>query len=246
MVTLTVLYSIIDILLITNFNDISSNLKIFLFLTGTMIPVSIRNVLSSYIVYNFGIIPGILYRIFFMIYPYIFPIYPDLGLYLNSVIAVLIPYLIYLSLSHLLDKDEHKIRVKINKRFFFITVPLIIVLLVVIILVSGIFKYQIISVASGSMEPYFSVGDAIIYEKIDNARILDKGDVIVFNHDGIVVIHRIYEIEHKNGKSYYITKGDNNNEVDNYVIEEKNIIGIMRLKIKYMGIPSLWFKELFD
>lgn len=246
LIILTVLFSIIDILLVTNISSIDSNLKIFLFITGSLIPIVIRNSLSSYIVYNFGIKQAIIYRIFFTIYPYIFMIYPNLGNYLNSVIAVVLPYLMYLLLSNLLDRDLKNDRVIINKKFYYGTIPLIIVLLIVISLVSGIFKYQIIAISSGSMEPNIFRGDAIIYEKIDDYHTLDIGDIIVYRHDGIIVIHRIEKFENRNGKHYYITKGDNNDEVDNYVIEEKDIIGIKRLTIKYIGHPALWFQELFD
>lgn len=246
LILLTILYSVVDILILTNFSSINTNLKIFLFISGSLIPTFIRNILSSYIVFNFGLLPSIIYRIFFMIYPYIFPIYPDLGLYLNNIIAVIIPYLIYLLLSNLLNRYEHQIRLKVNKRFYLTTIPLVILLIIVVSLVSGVFRYKIISIASGSMEPYLNIGDAIIYENIDNYNVLDIGDVIVFRHDGIIVIHRIDSIEEKNNKRYFITKGDNNDNVDDYKLEEKDVLGIMRLKVKYIGLPALWFSEVFN
>lgn len=72
-------------------------------------------------------------------------------------------------------------------------------------------------VLSGSMEPTLSVDDLIIIKKTDDYKV---DDVIVFQTEGIVVVHRVVGME----EDMYVTRGDANN-VNDEPIHEKNIIG---------------------
>ena len=42
------------------------------------------------------------------------------------------------------------------------------------------------------------------------------------------------------------TKGDANDQVDNTLIREKDVIGVLRYRIRYIGLPSIWVQELFN
>ena len=53
-------------------------------------------------------------------------------------------------------------------------------------------------------------------------------------------------IENVNGEYRYYTKGDDNNTYDPEYRTNDDIIGIRRFNIKYIGIPTLWLKELFS
>ncbi len=241
LIILTIFYSILDILLIGNISKATSNVGMFLFITNSLIPILIRNILSSYICYHYGSKGAIIYRLFFTIYIYLFPILPNWGDYLNSVIALLVPFFIYLGLSSLDNKEPRNVK----RKGSIWLVPLVILTFIMVGLVANLFTYRIMAIASGSMEPTFSRGDAIIYEVIKDKDQLQRDDIIVFRHDGIFITHRIANITIQNNKRYYTTKGDNNNDVDSFILKDEDIVGIMRLKFKYLGQPSLWFNEYF-
>ena len=57
------------------------------------------------------------------------------------------------------------------------------------------------------------------------------------------IVHRLVEVEKKGNKTFYRTKGDNNNTRDNLDIEYKDIKGIVKLKIPYIAKPSIYLKE---
>lgn len=78
------------------------------------------------------------------------------------------------------------------------------------------FGYGASIVLSGSMEPELSVDDLIIVKETNEYKI---GDVVVFQHMGDLIVHRIIDI--KDGM--YQTQGDANNVADPY-------IGIEQLK----------------
>ena len=72
-------------------------------------------------------------------------------------------------------------------------------------------------VLSGSMEPTLSVDDVIIIHETNDYKM---DDVVVFEKDGIVVVHRIIGFDGEN----IITKGDANNVQDD-PITLKHIVG---------------------
>ena len=57
------------------------------------------------------------------------------------------------------------------------------------------------------------------------------------------IVHRVYHINPNNSRSF-ITKGDNNEEADNWVVNENNIIGVVIAKIPIVGYPTVWLNEM--
>ena len=139
-------------------------------------------------------------------------------------------------------------REKNNKRsgkklsLFLITIPV----LVLVGLVSGLFKYHLFAIASNSMVPIFSRGDAVLVEKIQDEELEDLkvDDILAFYNDKRIIVHRIVSID-KNGDKYLIkTKGDNNASVDAWIVNSDMIYGKVIYSIKYIGIPSVELSEL--
>ena len=124
----------------------------------------------------------------------------------------------------------------------YIYIPLIIFLTIIVLLVSGVGKYQLVAIGSGSMEPIIYRGDAIILKKIsaDNVKM---GDILVYKHNGVIIAHRVVGLDRKN--MLFKTKGDNNNVVDNYDISADDVLGIVVYNVKYIGYPTIWLNEKF-
>ncbi len=245
--TLTVLMIIFNILLISNFFSLNNNYDIFVFICVTVLPIIAQELLSTYLVCNYGFRPVIVYKIIMNLYIYILPIMTDLGDYLQSAIGIIMPFTIYVVLVKYLKpkEEENKRKDKLTGiNISFITIPIIILLTIIIILVSGIFKFQMIAIASNSMVPIYERGDAIIFEKIDK-HYLENDDIIVFKKNDILVAHRIVKTKEVSSKLYFYTKGDANNSVDVEMVSEDEVLGIVRRVVKYIGYPTVWINELF-
>ena len=82
---------------------------------------------------------------------------------------------------------------------------------------------QSLVVVSGSMIPTYEVGDGIVSRRVP-ARSLEVGDVVsVFTRDGVLVTHRIVQVEDGPGEARTLTlRGDNNpvDDPDPYVVED--------------------------
>jgi len=90
-------------------------------------------------------------------------------------------------------------------------------------------------VKSGSMEPSILTGSIVIVKPTDSYAV---GDVITFGEDTakqIPTTHRIISVNERNGETYFITKGDANEEQDQTEISAREVIGTVLLDVPYAG-----------
>ena len=217
----------------------------FLFMSIVIIPSISENLICTYLTNKTGPIPSIIYRLILALYEFLTPIIPSVGTYISCVLKVLMPYSIYY-FSHkvLLLKPEKKIYAR-NIVAKIIAIPVIVILIIMVMLVSGLFKYQAISIASNSMVPTFSRGDAVIIEK-NEFKDVQKGDIIAIKQSGKIVTHRVIKKNIKNKTIIVYTKGDANKSKDPFETKEEDYIGKIRYSIDYIGYPTLWIRDVIN
>ena len=97
------------------------------------------------------------------------------------------------------------------------------------------------------MIPYMARGDVVVVEKYkeDELYKIKKGDILLFYYNEKIISHRVIKITKKQNEYYYKTKGDNNDQPDAGIVDKKRIIGVEKIRIKYIGLPSVWLQEIF-
>ena len=241
-IILTIIYIIIDILPMILLTKFTNHYNVFTFITVYCIELIGREVLSSYLVYYTGIYPSLLYNIIFAIAPYILPIYPNLGNYLNAILGLLLPFIIYIIIKKWINYNTKETKGFVIVKI--IGIPILIFSLLIVILTSGVFKYQLIAIASDSMNPIYYRGDAVIYEKV-NVGEIKEGDILVFTKNSSIITHRVIKVIDDNDNLKFQTKGDNNENVDFDYTDENQVLGIVKYIVKYVGLPTIWFNETF-
>ncbi len=243
----TITFILIDSIIYGRLGSISSSSDIIEFLSIGLFPAISRNILLTYTVTKIGFIPNIIYRYIMELTVFILPISPDFGEYLYAIIMLVYPLGLLGIFSITFNKNKkNKISSRENKLANRIIVTtIVIVMLVTVSLTSGMFKYYALSIGSGSMESEIEVGDVVIVKKLSEKEILklEVGEILVFKQKNIVVVHRIVEIDNTNNELRIITKGDNNEENDNWIVTNEDIIGTTSFKIKYIGLPTIWLNE---
>ena len=58
-----------------------------------------------------------------------------------------------------------------------------------------------------------------------------------------IIIHRVYKIIKTDDEYFIYTKGDANNNYDNYKITNDMIVGIVKFKIPLVGYPTVLLNE---
>lgn len=108
--------------------------------------------------------------------------------------------------------------------------------------VSNIFGYIPLNIQTGSMEPTIMAGDLIITREYDGATILAKETIISFftveENTKIINTHRIVDVYTVNGMVSYVTKGDNNDAIDEQQVAPGDIISTYN-DTRIAGIGSI-------
>ena len=203
------------------------------------------NLLYNYITYRFGSKGVIIYRLMTILYAYFIPYIPDIYIFFRSFLRMLYPYIIYLVFEYTYSKSNYAVAYKDKKKNLITTAVLTVVMALIIALISCRFRYGILVIGSGSMTGSINLGDAVVYESYHNQEI-NKGEVIIFTKENIKLVHRVINVENMNGEIRYYTKGDANTNIDSGYITKDSIIGTIVFRIRFIGYPTLWLRDIFS
>lgn len=142
------------------------------------------------------------------------------------------------------DKKKLKLSIGIILKTIFFAFAFLILLVAGIIMfkattkpdkVPDVLGYKPMIILSGSMETSIYTGDLVFVKEVDTTT-LKKNDIIAFrNEKDTVTTHRIVEIVYENGKTYFRTKGDNNNTEDANLVAVDKVEGIYVSRIPNAG-----------
>ena len=243
--------SFLAFVLITNtltFNDLAktgySDVMVVIKQLGLFILPSITtNILLTFMSMKVGYKSNIIYRLLTEIPLYILPIFPNFGDYLEAVIRLSLPIVFYIWLYKYLEKKKSKKKVYAEKRRVFTLFRFNVGLLCVILVyfISGLFKYQALVIATGSMKPSIGIGDVVIVNKKDweKQNSIRPGEVLAYRKDNMVICHRIIQVVRSGQEVFYVTKGDNNEVADTLMVKRSQIVGIVKYKVRYVGYPTV-------
>ena len=236
---------LIELVLYVNIYNITT-LDDFLNAIGfIMFPSIINNILFNYTSKKFGIIPNIAYRIITTTYIYLLPIVPNVYIYFKSIARMVYPLLVFLVFKSVYEKNK-EIVPKINKNISrVITTIFTLFVLICSMLISCKFKYGMLVIGSGSMTGTINKGDAIVYSKIKDINEVKEKDIIVFENNKRMIVHRVIKIEDINNEIRIYTKGDNNPQQDPLYSTKDNIVGKVKTRIPSIGFPTIIVNEAF-
>ncbi len=242
-VLITIVGTLVDIsLYLSTYNF--KNLESFMALLGLISFASIaNNMLYTYISARYGKDPVIAYKLITMLYSYIFPIIPDVYVYFRTFLRLIYPLLIYSYLEKYYNHDYYRERPKELRKEIITLVVGVLFVVFIIGLVSCRFTYGILVIGSDSMTGTIERGDVVLFNSKE--KVIEEGDVIVFRRDNIRVVHRVTAVKNINDEFRYYTKGDANAVADDLYVTEESLMGKVILKIRYIGWPSLWLRNLF-
>lgn len=220
---------------------------IFVQITTIGLPIFVKHCVMTYLSLELGYIPILFYRIMVEIYIYIVPVIPDIGNYFISMLGIIMPLIIFVYCSRMLKEYYNGVERDFGKKMFSIAdVPIALIIVVLMILVSGVFRYQLIGVASGSMNPVIKKGDAVMIDQKILVNDLKTGDIIAYKKDNLIIIHRIVNINIEDDIVIFSTKGDANNTEDDIKLNIDDIKGKVIFDVPYIAWPSVYLSELFN
>ena len=240
-ILLTCLFILLDIDFILLFNGFYNYIYIFL------LPIILINVISTYLCLRVNLLSSIIFITLIIIVSFI-PVLPDVSWVINFLLLLALGLVLFFSINRINLLDERKNSRYLRKENPLIGYGLIGFAIVFLMFIVGCFKYQPIAVLSNSMKDYYSRGDIVIVEKISSKEIenIQDDDILYYRYGNKYITHRVYDIKQKDGRYIFFTKGDNNDSVDPWEVSEDDIDGIVRMRIKYLGWPTVWVFELLS
>lgn len=205
-----------------------------------------KNLLLNYVTKRYGIKPCLCYRLIMDLYIYILPIVPKINVFIEGVILLVFPYVVYSLLKSLENHNKLEPIRKTKKHNKISTIIFSVVFAVLVALVSREFEYAMIAIGSGSMTGTVNKGDAIVYKKYhQDTDTLKEGDIIVYVKENVTIVHRIYKIYNLDGETVYQTKGDYNENADNWFVKKGDITGTVKFRVLLIAWPSVYLNEIF-
>ena len=242
---ITLLFIVLE-LFSSTFFTYSNNEELFINFFSVFLPIVIENILLTYLAY-IGIRSTVYaYFIPMLISRYFIPITLDVDWFFALLFQlILVVVIFYVSFNEYLWKEKRIYSYKTNKTNSVIYLFGVVLIVSFGLFVAGVFKYRPVAILTYSMEPIFTRGDAVIVEKLnkEEKNKLKKGDIIQYQVDKTVVVHRIIKVKKEDNKTVYILKGDNNNAKDPKPVYMEQIMGKVLFSIPKVGYPSVWLSE---
>ena len=252
-ISLFILITILFIIFELNFNSLISNFDsgegIFKYSFSVILVIIVRNILLTYLSNIGGFRVSLIYRAPLVFVNLVAPIFPDLDWFMTALSGILLPFITFIIMHYFNDiKTSRESRRRVRKDSPIKKIPLIVFILVLVSFVAGFFKYMPVAVMSNSMANLIKRGDVVVVEKLTKGSVkkLKVNDIIEYQLDNEMIIHRIIKIEKdSNSNLIFTTKGDNNIREDNKKVKEEQVRAKVRLKIPKVGYPSVMLNDFF-
>lgn len=251
---------IVELAIILPLYNLGVARDIFTLIVAVAGPAMLKNALLTYIAYQYNYWINIPYRLIMEAPIYLLPVWPDAGEYLPAIFQIGLILLLALGLMGLrpgvnvksamekqtkhLETESQRQAKRIAKR---VGVGVAVAAMVsYVFLISGLFRYYLLAIGSGSMSPSIERGDLVLVEKIKDYDDIAEGDILVYRHGNVVMVHRIAQVNQDGRNKIFITKGDANGVEDKWSVVQNDVIGVVRGRIMALGFPTLWLNELFN
>lgn len=224
----------------TKLTTIRTYEDLFIYFVKDILPKISLSFLMTTICLIGGSLPSIYYQSINRIFFFIFPFIPSLPWLAESVIGIAYPIILSLFLW-----EEYKIlsqeKVISQKESIFSFTLSLVFMVGFSWFVVGVFSIYPSVILTGSMEPMIYPGDIVLIRKLTSEEEVYKlkaGDVINFKRDNITITHRIEEVKKDEaGNLSFVTKGDNNDSHDPWLVMPNDLKGSVENVIPKIGIP---------
>lgn len=238
---------ILDVILWTNIYNLKTLKDYFTLMTFIIFSSIANNLLYNYIIIKYGNWNAIIiYRLITTLYMYIIPFLPDFHIFLEAIIRLIVPYIIYIILEQIngINKKANVIPVKQKYKEIIISTITFGIVAIIIMLISCEFKFGVLTIGSGSMTGTINKGDIILYERYDENEQIKTGDIIVFQNEDLRIVHRVVDQRNLGDEIRYYTKGDANAQEDDGYRIRKDVIGKVHARIPYIGYLTLFVNDI--
>lgn len=215
-------------------------------LISDFVPVILSSFLLTYLALTGGLPAMLVYRLGLVAMIILPPIIPKYDWYLQGVSLILLAVTVYITVDRTrpdLQQPSKSRRRHHQKRAY--DIMLVALMCFMVLFMTGVFTYKPVVIVSNSMKPVFSRGSVVVVQKIRDPMDVKVGDIVQYKRKDRMITHRVVAIDAAadgSGKRVFIIKGDNNPSQDP-LVEQSQLVGIVRSQVPYIGYPTVWLQE---
>ncbi len=210
-----------------------------------IIPAIVGSFLLTYLAIAGGLPSMLVYRLGIVAATILPPIIPKYDWYLQGISLLFLALCIYIAFDrdrqHRQAPSTHRYRRHQARAYDIMSV---LVMIWLVLFTTGFFSYKPAAIASNSMQPVFSRGSIVIVQKVDDPVDVQVGDIVQYKRISEMITHRVVATDAADdgsGDRVFMTKGDNNPSMDP-VVNQSQIVGIVRAQIPLIGYPTVWLQ----
>lgn len=241
-------FVIAEILICSNIPEVTTFNRFMDLVAGALLPALLSNLLYNYLAKRYGMYPNMAYRAILTLHSYVFPVTSGIAEALVHMFNLLLPIAVFLFVDSLYERRRRYALGNTSRVWRVLsgvlTAVAVVIMVGTVMLVSNQFRYGALVIATESMTGELNKGDVVIFESYTDQAI-PESQVIVFEKDKSMIVHRVVDIQIINGITRYYTKGDANEDNDAGYITDADIVGLADYKIPFVGYPTLWLRSLF-
>jgi len=243
-ILIALFYTLLVIIPEGRFPSLGSSLETWTeFFGATLLSVSMRQLLASFLAMWGGPLPALAYGGILDGFEWFSPYLPDLSWLMKALVGAAVP-LVGLAViqEYYARQCARRRRERLQAKGFVSTAICGVLLVAVVWFSAGVFPLRPLVIYSGSMRPAFDPGDIVIVAKKD-AEQLSEGDIISYRRveSPVPVVHRLIKI---NKDKTLLAKGDDNDDPDD-TIKPEQVRGKVVLVIPKAGWASVYIRKIF-
>jgi len=207
-----------------------------------VLPQLAESLLATYLVWLGGPLAGMAYRGALLGFEWFSPILPRLPWLVRAFVGTITPVVLLLILHQVVTAQEKETSSPRSQGKAFLWMLIVLLAISLLWFNAGFFGVRPYLVSGVSMQPTYYAGDVVIVRQVPPEEI-QVGDVILFRHNRAAIVHRVVAIQEQNGQRVFITKGDNNNTLDDPVTPEE-YGGRAVMLIPKVGWVAIMFRKV--
>lgn len=215
-------------------------------LGSVALPLIVYHAVQTYLAYTAGFLSMVVYAVAWLMLYTLLPIMPKYDWYMVGMSALVFGVLIVLLLDRTRQDVERPLRMGKHQQSKIANGLFAGCMVLLILFMTGIFSYKPIAIMSNSMNPVYSRGDMVIVRKKTPSMAIRIGDIIQYTAKDRIITHRVVATVVDKDVVQYITRGDNSNSNDPWLISEAQINGIVKARIPFAGYPTVILYEVLQ
>lgn len=215
-------------------------------LGSVLLPLVTYHVVQTYLAYTSGFLSMVVYAIAWLVLYTLLPVMPKYDWYMVGMSAIVLGVFVIILLDRTRQDVERPLRTGKRQQGKLVNGLFIGCMIMLVLFMTGVFSYKPTAIMSNSMHPVYNRGDMVIVRQKDSSTDIKIGDIIQYTAKSRTITHRVVVVVVDKDVVQYITRGDNSNSNDPWLISESQISGIVKARIPFIGYPTVIVNEMLQ